>query len=74
MTVKRKISVSLDEDVLQELERSDEPVSVQVNDALRRALQARRRSRLLGDLLEELETARGGVDEVLVEKYTQLLR
>ena len=51
---KRKVSVSLDEDLVEELER-------------------RRRHRLLGELLDQLDAERGPVDESLIEKYVGLL-
>lgn len=34
----------------------------------------RRRNRLLGELLDQLDAEHGPVDESLVEKYVQLLR
>jgi len=70
---KRKVSVSLDEDLVAELEAGDEALSSQVNDAVRRELTQRRRHRLLGEMLAELESTDGPVDETLVQKYTELL-
>ena len=74
MTAKRKISVSPDEDVLEELEQDPEATSVRVNNALRDLVKRRRRRRLLFELLDELEEARGGIDDALVEKYSALLQ
>ena len=74
MTVaKRKVSVSLDEDLVEELEREDQGLSTQVNLALRAELERRRRNRLLTELLDQFDTAHGPVDESLIEKYTRLL-
>jgi len=73
-TTKRKISVSLDEDLVTELEASGEALSGQVNDALRIELGRRRRHRLLGELLDELAVTEGPVDEALVQRYAELLR
>ena len=75
MTVaKRKVSVSLDEDLVEELEREDQGLSAQVNLALRAELERRRRTRLLTELLDQLDEEHGPVDESLVEKYAGLLR
>ena len=70
---KRKVSVSLDEDLVAELEREDQGLSTQVNQALRAELERRRRNRLLVELLDRLDSEHGPVDESLVEKYAGLL-
>jgi metal-responsive CopG/Arc/MetJ family transcriptional regulator len=70
---KRKVSVSLDEDLVEELEQGDEGLSTQVNDAIRAELTRRRRHRLLGEMLDELETVHGPVNEKLVQKYLDIL-
>jgi antitoxin CcdA len=70
---KRKISVSLDQDLVKELEAVGESLSAQVNVALRAQLERRRRRRLLAELLDRLDEEHGPVDEALVEKYTRLL-
>jgi post-segregation antitoxin (ccd killing protein) len=70
---KRKISVSLDEDLVHELEASGENVSNQVNEAIRVDLAQRRRNRLLGEWLDKLDEERGPVDEALVRKFMDLL-
>jgi len=70
---KRKVSVSLDEDLVSELERGGEALSSQVNEAVRLELQRRRRHRLLGEMLDDIEAAQGPADEVLVAKYMELL-
>jgi antitoxin CcdA len=73
MTAKRKVSVSLDEDLVEELEREDQGLSAQVNLALRAELERRRRNRLLVELLDQLDAVHGPVDESLVEKYVGIL-
>jgi antitoxin CcdA len=73
-TTKRKVSVSLDEDLVAELEAGDEALSSQVNEAVRLELTRRRRHRLLGEMLDHLAATSGPVDEKLVERYIDLLR
>lgn len=70
---KRKVSVSLDADLVAELEQADEALSSQVNDAIRAQLERRRRARLLGEMLDEFDATEGAVDESLVAKYTDIL-
>ncbi len=70
---KRRVSVSLDEDLVEELEREEEGLSAQVNTAVRAELERRRRNRLLTELLAELEAKYGPVEDSLVEKYVGLL-
>ena len=70
---KRKISVSLDAELVEELEAVDEALSQQVNDAVRSALERRRRERLLGELLNALDSRHGRVSPALVAKYENLL-
>ena len=72
-TTKRKVSVSLDEDLVEELESGGEGLSFQVNDALRSELKRRRRHRLLGEMLNEFDETHGPVNEKLVQKYMDLL-
>ena len=73
MTLKRKVSVSLDEDLVAELEAADEALSGQVNEAIRAEVERRRRNRLLTGMLDSLDAEHGPVDEALVAKYTELL-
>jgi antitoxin CcdA len=70
---KRKISVSVDQDLVEELEAAEESLSTQVNAALRAQLERRGRRRLLAELLDRLDEEYGPVDETLVEKYATLL-
>lgn len=71
---KRKVSVSLDEDLVAELESGDEALSTQVNAAIRGELVRRREQRLLGELLDDLAEEYGPPDEALVNKYKEMLR
>jgi hypothetical protein len=66
MTGKRKVSVSLDEDLVAELEAADEALSGQVNEAIRAEVERRRRIRLLTGMLDSLDAEYGPVDEALV--------
>jgi len=70
---KRKLSVSLDEDLVVELEREEQGLSAQVNAAVRNELERRRRNRLLVELLDQLDAEHGPVDESLIEKYVRFL-
>ncbi len=70
---KRKVSVSLDAELVEELEAADEALSQQVNDAVRDALERRRRVRLLSSLLAELDARHGRVAKSLIAKYEDLL-
>ncbi len=70
---KRKVSVSLDEDLVAELEAGGEALSSQVNEAIRAELTRRRRHRLLSDMLDQIESEHGPVEEKLVRKYMDLL-
>jgi antitoxin CcdA len=74
MTSKRRISVSLDDELVAELESSDEAPSARVNDALKAELVRRRRHRLLEELLDELDARHGPVDRERMDKYVALLR
>ncbi len=73
-TTKRKVSVSLDADLVDELEASEEALSAQVNEAIRNELVRRRRQRVLGEMLDELNELHGPVDEDLVDHYSRLLQ
>lgn len=70
---KRKISVSLDAELVEELEAGDSALSQQVNEAVRETLVRRRRQRLLCELLEELDRKHGKVSPNLIAKYVELL-
>lgn len=66
--------MSLDEDLVAELEQSGKALSAQVNSALRAEVERRRRQRLLSRLLDELDEEHGPVDAALIDKYVQLLQ
>ena len=73
MAQKRKISVTLDDELVAALEGGDETLSSQVNDAVRAEVERRARIQLLEGWLDELEAADGPVDEVLVARFEELL-
>lgn len=74
MTVaKRKVSVSLDSDLVDALEAGSSALSKQVNDAVRESLARRERQRQLRKLLTQLDERHGRVSERLVAKYEALL-
>jgi Post-segregation antitoxin CcdA len=73
MLAKRKVSLTLDADLVAELETADQALSSQVNQALRNELDRRRDARLLAELLDKLDAQHGPVDEALIAKYTALL-
>jgi antitoxin CcdA len=75
--VKRKVSVTVDADLVAELEASGENLSAQVNMALRDELARRRRHRALGALLDRLDAEEGPLDspedEAEIARYMRLL-
>ena len=71
---KRKLSISLDEDLVAELESYGQSVSAQINAAVRLELKRRRRQAQLAELLDQLDSEHGPVPEELIEKYEELLR
>lgn len=72
-TMKRTVLVSLDEDLVKALEAGSEPLSSQVNEAVRVELARRRHRAQLHEMPEEVDCSDGPVDEALVDKYTELL-
>ena len=68
---KRKISVTLDADLVDEVD-DGENLSARVNAALRADLESRRRQRALGDLLDRLADERGPLDSA--EDETEIAR
>lgn len=73
MAQKRKISVTLDDELVAVLEGAEETLSSQVNEAVRVEVERRARQTLLTDWLAELELADGPVDEALVTSFEELL-
>jgi len=74
MAQKRKISVTLDNELVAALEGAEETLSSQVNDAVRAEVERRTRHTLLTDWLSEIETIEGPVDETLIAAFEDLLR
>lgn len=77
MPNKRKVSLTLDADLVEALELdADGALSSQVNSAIRAEVERRLRHRALGELLAELEDEDGPLtdqDESEIERYRQLL-
>ncbi len=70
---KRKVSVTLDEDLVERIGGS-ENLSAVVNRALRDATEAQIRRQKLSRLLDELEVEDGPVDEELVKRFITALQ
>jgi hypothetical protein len=70
---KRKLSISLDEDLVRSLEGFDESVSTQINAAVREDLAIRARRRQLVVMLAQLDEAHGPVDEDGIRRFEELL-
>jgi len=73
MAQKRKISVTLDDELVAVLEGAEGTLSSQVNEAVRVEVERRGRQTLLTDWLGELELTDGPVDEALVTSFVELL-
>lgn len=75
-TPKRKISVSLDEDLVASLETSDEPLSVQVNEAVRSEVERRRHQEALERFCDQYVAENGpwsDEDEAEIQRIMRLL-
>jgi post-segregation antitoxin (ccd killing protein) len=74
---KRKISVTVDSDLVAEIEATGGNLSARVNDALRNELASRRRQRALAEFLDHLEQAEGPLntseDEAEIQRFMRLL-
>lgn len=74
---KRKVSLTLDADLVAEVEAGGENLSAQVNTVLRDELARRRRWRALGALLDRLDEEQGPLDtpedEAEIARYMRLL-
>lgn len=70
---KRKLSISLDADLVRELEAFGESVSTQINAVLREDLDRRARRQRLIELLDRLDQAHGPVDEEGIRRFEELL-
>jgi antitoxin CcdA len=78
MTVhKRKVSVSLDEDLVAELEKGSEALSAQVNEAIRTVVERRRHQQALENFLDHLDAVHGPLDteedEREISRFVRLL-
>jgi hypothetical protein len=76
-TTKRKLSLSLDEDLVATLETNTEALSAQVNEAIRHEVSRRRRQVALEALLQRLEDQAGPLDtaedEAEIARFMRLL-
>ena len=77
-SAKRKVSVTLDADLVAALEaKGGTTLSAEVNSALRAEFARRKRQQALGDLLDHLAAERGGLgtpeDEAEIARYMRLL-
>lgn len=75
---KRKVSVTLDADLVAAMEADDSiTLSAEVNSALRAEFTRRKRHQALADLLDHLEAERGALDtaedEAEITRYMRLL-
>lgn len=75
---KRKVSVTLDADLVAAMEADDSTtLSAEVNSALRAEFTRRKRQQALADLLDHLEAERGALDtaedEAEITRYMRLL-
>lgn len=77
VVAKRKISVTVDADLIAEVEAEGENLSAQVNEALRHELASRRRQRALGNFLDHLDNTEGSLDapedEAEIQRFMRLL-
>jgi hypothetical protein len=69
----RKLSISLDEDLVRSLEGVDESVSRQINAAVREDLARRARRHELVAMLDQLDAVHGPVDEDGIRRFEELL-
>jgi antitoxin component of MazEF toxin-antitoxin module len=77
-SAKRKVSVTLDADLVEAMEAaSDTTLSAEVNSALRAEFTKRKRQQALADLLDHLADERGMLDtredEAEIARYMRLL-
>jgi post-segregation antitoxin (ccd killing protein) len=74
---KRKVSVTLDADLVAALEGGDTTLSAEVNSALRAEFTKRKREQALTELLDHLAEVRGRLDtpedEAEIARYMRLL-
>jgi post-segregation antitoxin (ccd killing protein) len=70
---KRKISVTVDADLVEALGDAEENLSAQVNEAIRTVVEQRRRQAELRAWLDEMAAEHGPVDEELVRRFVDAL-
>ena len=74
---KRKVSVTLDNDLVAALAGDSEGLSAQINEAIRTEVERRRRLRALEDLLAHLDEVHGPLDteedEAEIARFMRLL-
>lgn len=74
---KRKVSLTLDDDLVAALEQDDDTLSAQINEAVRHEVERRRRELHLRGLIARLEREDGPLDsaedEAAVTRYMRLL-
>jgi post-segregation antitoxin (ccd killing protein) len=70
---KRKISVTIDADLVEALGDAEENLSAQVNEAIRTVVEQRRRHAALRAWLDEMAAEHGPVDEELVRRFVDAL-
>jgi hypothetical protein len=74
---KRKLSLTLDEELLAFLEKNPDALSAQVNDALRTEVARQQQHLALGQLLKHLDGTDGplnsAADEEAITRYMRLL-
>lgn len=69
---KKKITVTIDQALVDELELVNEPISSQVNAAIASTVAGRRRRRNLLRFLDELDEEFGPVDDEDLEEFRKL--
>ena len=70
---KRKISVTVDADLVEALDAGEENLSSQVNEAIRIVVAQRRRQADLRSWLDEMTERQGPIDEERVQRFIDAL-
>lgn len=69
---KKKITVTIDQRLVDEMELHDEPISAQVNAAIESAIEGRRRRRNLLSFLDALDEEYGRSDPADLAEFREL--